>query len=192
LRLDTQGLGRSNVVALERGEPAGVGTGDVRVAQERGVGEIGEHLFEDRKLSRRPLRIMVGGARNVSAGTGQRCGGADPDRISDQLRDDRNRRGGLARGSSWRATVGCDNVDIQRYEFSGKSRQAIQLSLGISGFEDDVCALDIAQAPEFFLEQFELRAGQPVLQHAYTKDFRGLLRLRDTSRKGSNGGYDRY
>src|SRR5450755_981115 len=134
---------------------------------------------------------MVGGASDVSAWTGQCCGSANPNRISDQLRDDRNRRGGLACRGSGRATVGRDDIDIHRDKFSGKSRKAIELSFGESRFEDDVFALNIAQPGKFSLEQCELRTGHPILEHAYAIDFRGLLSLRGASSKGNYGRYER-
>jgi hypothetical protein len=77
------------------------------------------------------------------------------------------------------ASSGHDDVNLERSQFGRKSREPLDLPLGISVFDHDIAALDVTevtQSSEEGLSQVRVSA-RVERQEAYSRDF-GRRRLR--------------
>jgi hypothetical protein len=66
-------------------------------------------------------------------------------RIPSERHDDRDRAGGLLRGTDRGASDGQDDIHLESDQLGREVGQSLDLSLGIALLDDEVLPLDVAQ-----------------------------------------------
>lgn len=185
----------SHVGALDRGHAAGVGAGNLRVAENRDPREFLHQLLEQGHLPNGAFGVVVGDAGDVRARAFQRRRNADRDRIGHQGHHDRYRRRGLScRGCRW-AADGDEDADTLFHQLSREARQAVELPFGEARLVDDMGAFDIAEFRHALLDLVEMCSGfavdhgTRVEERAHPVDLAGGLGARhNTSQSQAKGG----
>ena len=90
-------------------------------------------------------------------------------------------------------TPGHENINLQSHEFRGQRSESIGPATGVSGFENDVPSVDIAQIaqpPYKAVRRRIVRCRAAYEQHADTRHTRGGLspKVRTTEDQGSQDG----
>ena len=77
------------------------------------------------------------------------------------------------------ASCGHDDINLERNQFGRKSREPLELPLGISVVDHDIATLDVAEGPQSLEEGLsQVRVGARVeRQEAYSRGFPSRLRL---------------
>jgi hypothetical protein len=77
------------------------------------------------------------------------------------------------------ASSGHDDINLERHQFGRKSGESLDLPLGISVFDHDVAALEVAEVTQSLTERLAQVAvrGHVERQKAYSSDLRRLLGL---------------
>jgi hypothetical protein len=124
------------------------------------------------------LRTEVGQPREIAARARKAGDELVRDRIGSRSENNgeglRRLLGGQGGGG---ASSGHDDVNLERNQFGRKSREPLELPLGISVFDHDIAALDVAEgASEEGLSQVRVSA-RVERQVAYSRDL-GTRRLR--------------
>jgi hypothetical protein len=90
-------------------------------------------------------------ARNVPFRPGE--AGDDTGRVAHPRKDDGDRLGGVLCRQDRRCIDCEDHVDLEIHQLGSEGRQAFQLRLGKSVFDDDALSVEIAKITESLLER---------------------------------------
>src|SRR5262245_51437450 len=100
-------------------------------------------------------------------------------RIGNTSEDNRDGPGRLLSGQGRGCVPSHDDINLERNQFGRKSGKPLELPLGVSVFNHDVAAHDIAEITQSLTEGLVHvgQSGQVVPQPAYSSDLGRLLRL---------------